>query len=83
MAMVEDNGTICQLMKDYDAVEAERDAALEKGTALTRELERWRHGNTIEGDFVCPNALERDTALARVAELEHLFELGAKTIGNP
>lgn len=31
--------------------EHERDAAL-------RELDRWRHGNTIEGDFVCPNELE-------------------------
>jgi len=25
---------------------------------LERELERWRHGQQIEGDYVCPNALE-------------------------
>jgi len=25
---------------------------------LKRELDRWRHGATIEGDFVCPNELE-------------------------
>lgn len=33
----------------------ERDAAL-------RELERWRHGVTIEGDFVCPHEVEREAA---------------------
>lgn len=27
---------------------------------MQRELERWRHGTTIEGDFVCPNALAGD-----------------------
>lgn len=44
-------------------VEAERDAAL-------READRWRHGATVEGDFVCPNQLQLDAALARVREVE-------------
>ena len=35
----------------------ERDTALAANIMAERELERWRHGTTIEGDFVCPNAL--------------------------
>lgn len=30
--------------------------------ATERELERWRHGETIEGDFICQNALRADAA---------------------
>jgi hypothetical protein len=43
--------------------EADRDAAV-------RELERWRHGVTIEGDFVCPDSLRADALQARVGKLE-------------
>jgi len=49
-------------MIDNSALEAQL-------ASVERELERWRHGNTTEGDFVCPNALaatnaqrERDAA---------------------
>jgi len=30
---------------------------------LATELERWRHGVTIEGDFVCPDSLALSEAL--------------------
>lgn len=66
-----DNG-VAELMKSSYAqvslvtnrlhdVETERDAAI-------RELERWRHGTTVEGDFVCPNALALDSMTAELAE---------------
>lgn len=38
---------------------------------MNRELERWRHGNTIEGDFICPNeanALELTAGIQRLTE---------------
>ena len=31
-----------------------------------RELERWRHGVTIEGDFVCPDSLALSEARAEL-----------------
>ena len=34
---------------------AEAAAFALRETSLVRELERWRHGVTIEGDFVCPH----------------------------
>jgi len=34
-----------------------------------RELERWRHGVTIEGDFVCPDSLALSEALRANADL--------------
>jgi hypothetical protein len=37
--------------------------------ALERELERWRHGQQIEGDYVCENALQRDLALSSAEAL--------------
>lgn len=33
------------------------------------ELERWRHGVTIEGDFVCPDSLRAEEAEARLAAM--------------
>lgn len=45
--------------EDVAKAEGERDAAL-------RELERWRHGQQIEGDYVCPDSL-------RLLELEKLI----------
>lgn len=44
---------------------------------LERELERWRHGNTIEGDFVCPNELRAVNAEAELRTLRQLAR-GAK-----
>lgn len=60
---------IADLTTARDRLQEERDGLRAALTAAERELERWRHGNTIEGDFVCPNALraydatrERDEA---------------------
>lgn len=36
----------------------EVDALKKQVEAMQRELDRWRHGATVEGDFVCPNELE-------------------------
>lgn len=47
-------------------------AITERAEAAERELERWRHGNTIEGDFVCPNELRAVNA-ERVAEAALVF----------
>jgi hypothetical protein len=37
--------------------------------ATERELERWRHGVQIEGDYVCPDSLRMTEALAEVERL--------------
>ena len=37
--------------------------------SLARELERWKHGKQIEGDYVCPSDLERDAYRAALADL--------------
>lgn len=42
--------------------------ANERAETAERELERWRHGATIEGDFVCPNELRAVNAEAALAE---------------
>lgn len=53
----------------------ERDAAL-------RELERWRHGEQVEGDYVCPDSLRADQAERERDEArnerEHLAEIVSK-----
>lgn len=53
--------------------------------AQARELERWRHGSTIEGDFVCPyefDLLQRDKEIERLnALVEDLLILIAKQYG--
>lgn len=41
-------GLAADLMRERDALKTERDSML-------RELERWRHGMPIEGDYVCQN----------------------------
>lgn len=37
--------------------------------AANQELERWRHGATIEGDFVCPHQLEASNLRAELREV--------------
>jgi len=53
--------------------------------AAERELERWRHGVTIEGDFVCPNDLraanaerERDKLYEELTEARALIDFYRK-----
>lgn len=41
---------------------------------MERELERWRHGQQIEGDYVCPNALELERLKEKNAALAGLGE---------
>jgi hypothetical protein len=40
-----------------EKAERERDEAQAEIAAANRELERWRHGQPIEGDYVCPDSL--------------------------
>lgn len=44
--------------------------AKEVAESLSRELERWRHGVTVEGDFVCPDSVALAEAMKRIAALE-------------
>jgi len=44
-------------------------AALTANADLTRELERWKHGAQIEGDFVCLDSLALSEALRVNADL--------------
>lgn len=39
-------------------------------TALNRELDRWRHGYPVEGDYVCPGDLRADLERDRANEAE-------------
>jgi hypothetical protein len=48
-----------------------RDKAMANAASLERELERWRHGVTVEGDYVCPDSLrmtELGAALRRMVD---------------
>ena len=44
-------------------------AALTANADLTRELERWKHGAQIEGDYVCPDSLALSDTLRANADL--------------
>ena len=48
----------------YREVAEERDRLRKNLESAERELERWRHGVPIEGDYVCPNALQADVLTA-------------------
>lgn len=45
-------------------------AEAELGAAI-RELERWRHDVTVEGDFICPDSLALDEWKARAENAEY------------
>lgn len=34
--------------------------------ATQRELERWKHGDQVEGDYICPSMLTEDRLLVAV-----------------
>jgi hypothetical protein len=57
-----------ETMEDtIDRLTTERDA-------LKAELERWRHGNTIEGDFVCPDSLALTEVTAERDRMRPVYE---------
>jgi DNA repair ATPase RecN len=68
----------CEGEGECGVCDAERTAQLRSEVArLTRaniaighELERWRHGNTIEGDFVCPDSLQLTDARKEIEQLK-------------
>lgn len=53
-----------------DAARAEVERLKEQVTARERELERFRHGVTLEGDFICPDSLALTEARAKLASIE-------------
>ena len=59
---------ITEAIADIDSLRSQLAAAKEESASLQRELERWRHGATIEGDFVCPHEAE-NTALRAVVDV--------------
>jgi hypothetical protein len=63
-------------LRHYNTLESTLAAAL-------RELERWRHGQQIEGDYVCPDSLALAAALQAKDELADIAvdALGATTYG--
>jgi hypothetical protein len=74
----------------YLRLKAAAEAVTRQLESALRELERWRHGNTIEGDFVCPNELalvearaaylkESELASAMLAEVDRLRALLSET----
>ncbi len=46
---------------------------LDEVAETQRELERWKHGVQIEGDYVCPTSLERDSLRSRAENAERLL----------
>lgn len=43
-------------------------------TSQTRELERWRHGETVEGDYICPDSIKLNDAMNLVKSADALAE---------
>lgn len=47
-------------MTEYEQRKLIADVLVVERDAMARELERWRHGVTVEGDFVCPHQMEAE-----------------------
>lgn len=52
--------------RDYERVRADR---------IERELERWRHDVTIEGDYVCPDSLRMTAPESALREMIRYYVL--------
>lgn len=63
---------------DIDTRDAEIATIRRDLAATQREADRLRHGLAIEGDYVCPNALERDRLRAEVAQTRDLLTRAAE-----
>jgi hypothetical protein len=61
---------LAELTAERDEARETSDYLTRQNLALLRELERHRHGTTIEGDVVCPDSLTLAEARRRIAELE-------------
>lgn len=61
--------------RDAQVAYTELDRLRKQNAVLTRELERHRHGVTIEGDFVCPDSLQLDRLRA---ENDRLWRIRSK-----
>lgn len=59
-------------------LERAKDSAGLRIAALERELERWRHNQMVEGDYVCPDSLELNEAKNEIERLKALLEKEAK-----
>lgn len=68
------------IMAQMDAAVArtERDQARADLAAANRELERWRHGVTVEGDFVCPDSVALTEARAEADRMRAVYEAAVK-----
>lgn len=65
---------VLALLEKWEVSESSLEAVTKERDSALRELERWRHGNTVEGDFVCPNELERTAALAEIMRMKPVFD---------
>jgi hypothetical protein len=64
------SGYASRVTEERDEARETSDNLTRQNLALLRELERHRHGATIEGDVVCPDSLALTAAEKRIGELE-------------
>ncbi len=64
--------------RELNSLRQQLAAANAEIAAMTRELERWRHGVTIEGDFVCPDSLELTETKQQLAAMTTQSTLTAR-----
>jgi hypothetical protein len=79
--IVSDGKRICRVSIPCEPlVDDDEDELRAQLLAANRELERWRHGATVEGDYVCEYAFDREqldeTRLALVGLLDAFPRLG-------
>ncbi len=65
----DDLGAYPDAWEEVEQLENQRDEALAKLAATQHELERWRHGQQIEGDYVCPDSLRLTEAKRLLASI--------------
>ena len=68
------SGYASRITRERDTALASLASTRAELEAAARELERWRHGAPIEGDYVCPNALRADNAEAESEAMRGVVE---------
>lgn len=63
-------GTICYCCKENE----------ERALAAERELERWRHGKQVEGDYVCPHEARAEELTREVERREEMLRASAPEV---